>query len=194
MAMKPATTPRMTRAQAELVLRKLNVGGDNVLLGIRGYYLRSMGDPVKNDRGIYDDAIALVTKNSFATYNANTDPSRRRDATPQRKGMAVLMPGVYLYKIGIHGLSRPKEQQYEALVQASAVWVRRDGGLEEQGYFGINIHRGGEGTTSSEGCQTIPPEQWRNFFRSVRGTIGRGTIQYCLTTVQTYESIVSGKT
>ncbi len=190
---KPQDVPRMTRAQAELVLRKLNVGGDNVLFSVRGYYLRSMGDPTKNDRGMYDDAIALVTKNSFATYNANTDPSRYRDATAQRKGMAVLMPGTYLYKVGIHGLSRPKEQQYEALVQASPVWVRRDGGLEEQGYFGINIHRGGETTTSSEGCQTIVPEQWRNFIRSVRGTIGRGTIQYCLTTVQIYENIIKGK-
>jgi lysozyme len=189
----PTDIPRMTREQAERVAMARGVASLPVLIGIRGYYLRTMGDPTKNDRGIYDDAIALLTPNSFATYNANTDPSRSRPATADRKGMAVLLPGLYRYRLGIHGLSRPKSQQYEALVQAGPVTVDRDGGKAETGMFGINIHRGGETGTSSEGCQTIPPNQWDLFLRSIRGAIGRGVIPYLLITVQEFNFIVNPK-
>ena len=52
-----------------------------------------------NKRGIYDDQIILVTPDSLDIHKANTDPSITR------KGVAVLQPGVYEYKIGIHGIS-----------------------------------------------------------------------------------------
>jgi hypothetical protein len=57
-------------------------------------------------------------------------------------------------------------QKYLALCQrAGPVTVTRDGDppYPDQGYFGINIHRGGYGTTGSEGCQTILPDQWDSF-------------------------------
>jgi hypothetical protein len=75
-------------------------------------------------------------------------------------------------------------------VQAASVEVRRDGGLIESGWFGINIHRGGVTTTSSEGCQTIPPErQWNQFIGTVRSLIGKGTIAYRLIPVELWESV-----
>jgi hypothetical protein len=186
----PYSQPKMTRADAETVLRAIGCRDGHAILSVRGYYLRTMGDPARNDRGIYDDAIAVVLPESFATYNANTDPSRYRKATAERKGMAVLAPGIYKYTLGIHGLSKPKAQQYQAMVQAGEVKVIRDGGMIDVGYFGINIHHGGETTTSSEGCQTIPPgRQFEQFMQVMRSIIpGRQKwIHYCLVTVEDYE-------
>jgi lysozyme len=121
-----------------------------------------MGAPARNDRGIYDDAIFLVSPSAFVAFNANTDPSIRR------RGVAVLRPGVWRYRVGIHGLSRPVRERYEALVQAAPVTVRRDDVGDDTGWFGINIHRGATNTTSSIGCQTIPPAQWPEFMRLVK--------------------------
>lgn len=154
------------------------------LVARRGYFRDTMGAPGVNDRGLYDDAIALVSPWAFQTFNANTDPSRSRES------MAALEPGTWWYQLGIHGLSRPREQQYRALVQAGDVVVHRDGtddvaaGVIDvrgrclghgrwAGRFGINIHRGGTTTTSSEGCQTIHPTQWPVFFALVESQLVR---------------------
>lgn len=148
------------------------------LLGVRGYYRDTMGAPGKNDRGIYDDAIILRSPTTHAAFNANTDPSATR------KHIAVLKAGVWMYRIGTHGLSRPKAQQYTALVQAGEVTVIRDQEGPDTGYFGINIHRGGYGGTSSLGCQTIFPDQWPAFIALVLSELkraGQKILPYVLT-------------
>lgn len=169
--------PEIGRHAAEHLLAQHGVDGP-ALLGRRGYYRDAMGEPGVNDRGLYDDAILIVTPTAYVTFNANCDPSR---GAP---GMAVLKAGVWRYKVGIHGLSRPKAEQYEALVQAAPVTVVRDEQGEETGWFGINIHRGGRTTTSSLGCQTIPPAQWEAFLALVKEELHRhgiATIPYLLT-------------
>lgn len=152
------------------------------VVGIRGYY-KNMGKPGENDRGIYDDAIFLVGPDHFSSYNANTDPSRYREGwgTGTHKGMACLKAGVYhAHMLGKH------RGQYIALVQRSGpVTVVRDGSpnYEETGMFGINIHRGGDGTTSSLGCQTIVPDQWSSFIQNVIRIMGEwkmATMTYIL--------------
>jgi lysozyme len=174
----PHARPEMGRIAALELLTA--VGVENfALIGRRGYYADTMGTPGVNDLGVYDDAMLLVTPTRYATFNANTDPSR------QLPGIATLKPGVWLYKLGIHGLSHPVgPRQYPALVQAAPVTVTRDGGKEDTGYLGINIHHGGEGSTSSEGCQTIPPSQWPEFYALVKAEMtkyARRTIPYALT-------------
>jgi hypothetical protein len=141
------------------------IKGDVILIGIRGYYLDSMGVKGKNDRGIYDDALFWVNRRTgfLATYNANVDPSRYRKGHGKgsSKGMASLKNGVWLYKKGPH----PLRNGYPAFRQAAPVTVIRDGSpdYEDSGFLGINLHKGGRTTTSSLGCQTLPPTQWEDF-------------------------------
>lgn len=178
--MLPANRPQQSREETDQILRAHGISDGFGLLGVRGYFKKTMGDPAKNDRGIYDDAIMLLTPTAYETFNANVDPS------VTRHGIAVLKPGVYRYKIGIHGLSKPPAKRYKALVQASGVNLIRDGGKEETNVFrGINIHKGYNTTTGSEGCQTIPQAggQWDSFIALVEAEIerhGRKDIPYVL--------------
>lgn len=135
-----------------------------------------MGVVGANDRGIYDDAIFIYTKDALIAYNANTDPSKYRKGTGTgaKKGMASLK-GNAVYYAHILGLHKGK---YEALVQrAGEVTVLRDNEkgepYEHKGYFGINIHEGGLRNTNSEGCQTIPPSQYTGFINNVRDFLRR---------------------
>ncbi len=163
----PAQRPNLGRELARAtVFRHLGEKADDevTLLGVRGYYLNSLGSPGRNDRGIYDDAFFILAPHCFAAFNGNTDPSgtRKGTGTGNNKGMAVLDPGAWRYKPGMH------RGKYKAFRQADEVTVTRDGDppYQSTGWFGINIHRGGIVTTSSAGCQTIPPDQWE-LFRSI---------------------------
>jgi len=99
----PPSRPRLTQKELLTAIKKqfpkflttFDFKSNLWLCGIRGYYKQTMGDPNSNDRGIYDDAIFIVSPNVFAAYNANTDPSVYRPGTRVRKGIAVLEPGVW---------------------------------------------------------------------------------------------------
>lgn len=174
--MTPASKPKITQESIAEILHRYNVEG-LVIVGIRGYYRDTMGKAGENDRGIYDDAVVVISPTAYATFNGNTDPSITR------RGVAVLNLGVWWYKIGIHGLSKPAARRYKALVQAGKVTVTRDGKGEDTGMFGINIHRGARSSTSSLGCQTILPDQWPSFIGLVEGEMARHgakTIPYIL--------------
>lgn len=177
----PPKRPEITREAALILAEPYRKEDDNVfILGRTGYYRDTMGEPGKNDINIYDDAICLVTPTRCVPYNANTDPSRII------KGVAKLMSGRWLYKIGKHGLQT--SNPYTALVQAAEVIVYRSemvdypkghhgdlgyhmGGGEFKGWFGINHHKGGHTTTSSLGCQTTHPSQWGDYIEKVKATM-----------------------
>jgi lysozyme len=174
------TRPRLTRSQ---VVAKLPSGYKvPCIVGVRGYFKDEMGRKGVNDRGIYDDAIFIIEPNLMYSFNANTDPSRHGMNNKIGKGLASLKAGTYEYKVGIHGVSKEKSKQYEALVQEEKVTVQRDvTNKEETGFFGINIHKGGFNSTSSEGCQTIHPTQWDEFMHLVKAFFPSGKdIQYIL--------------
>lgn len=155
------TRPKLSEQEARSIVAPLNLPVKVILLGIRGYYKRTMGDPNKNDRGIYDDAHFIIAPGFFQSFNANTDPS------VFRKGIAVLKPGVHWYRKGNHGIS--KGPGYPALRPATPgerLPVTRDGIGDDWG-IALNIHRGGFKKTSSEGCQTIPPSQYDSYQKKV---------------------------
>lgn len=171
----PTTKPKITQAEIAELLEEFKIDRKKyplLIIGIRGYYKNTMGKPSENDRGIYDDAIIIDTPNASISYNGNVDPSgyRKGSGKGSGKGMATLKPGLYYaHKIGTH-------KGYRALSQTMGeVTVIRDGDppYEDKGYFGINIHKGGINSTSSEGCQTIPPSQWDNFINTVESEAKR---------------------
>lgn len=180
--------PQWNREQVEAVIAQKFAQANRkipsvVLLGVRGYYEDSMGKPNQNDRGIYDDALFIITPNEFESFNFNTDPSRSGLNKNVGKGFAVLQPGIYDYKIGIHGISKPESKQYRAFIQAGKVTIKRDGSDKiERVFIGLNLHRGGVGT-SSEACQTVVKEQWDEFFELAEKLLiqyEQTTVPYCL--------------
>ncbi len=173
----PQSKPQAAEEVIRRVLSRSSVHDLVALVGVRGYYRDTMGKPGENDRGIYDDAMFLVTPAGVMRYNANTDPS------VTRRGVAVLKLGLWRFRIGIHGLSKAKNRQYKALVQAIPFTVVRDGIGEDTGWFGINGHKGSLRGTSSLGCQTIYPTQWDAFIVSTETAMkehGQKTVPYLL--------------
>ncbi len=166
----PKAKPRLTQADLAAKLKPYNIDRAKhplIVVGIRGYYMDTMGKPGVNDRGIYDDAIFIDSPDGFASFNGNTDPSRIRAGSGfgSTKGMAKLNAGAWFaHKLDFHGSK--VYGPYRAICQRlGKVTVTRDGNppYQDTGNFGINIHKGSFNGTSSEGCQTIHPDQWDSF-------------------------------
>lgn len=140
---------------------------DLFVLAVRGYYRDSMGVPRSNDYGIFDDAFFIVTPFGYSAWNGNSDPSRIGWNGHAGKFMARLKPGAWTFRQLKHRMARP--DGYMAFGQGPDVVtverIRQDGSvaMTETGQFGINLHRGGVNGTSSEGCLTVPAEQWPRF-------------------------------
>lgn len=167
----PNTKPRLSSSELYERIKPFQLDRTKyplVVIGIRGYYLNTMGVAGQNDRNMYDDAIFIDSPNGTVAFNGNTDPSivRKGSGKGNAKGIAKLKPGLWLaHQFGQH------KGKYLALVQLKGeVTVIRDGtpDYEDTGYFGVNIHKGGYNTTSSEGCQTIYPDQYASFIQLVK--------------------------
>lgn len=161
MSILPAARPKLIKDALMEKIKGFQFPEKVFIVGIRGYYEDTMGKPGENDRGIYDDAIFLVGPGYYNSFNGNTDPSKYKAL------IGTLAPGLHYYKKGKHGISRPKPYvPYDAFRPATpdeTLPGTRDG---QSGIVRIvcpNIHKGGENSTSSLACQTIPPSQWLEF-------------------------------
>jgi len=125
---------------------------DGVLVvGVRGYYLKTFGHPFKNDINVYDDAMFIVTAEKLAAFNWNVDPSHGK------KGVATLVPGLYQLVKWMHRGKYAALQIIEDIVKRAGI-----AGLDK-GRHGINFHYGGSSSTGSLGCQTAPYAQYWQF-------------------------------
>lgn len=161
---RPRQSDELTRATLAKFAHLIPVDrrDDSVgMLAVRGYYSNTLGRAGENDRNLYDDAIFVIEPDDVHNFNGNTDPSKFR------RGIAMLKaPQAVRYKPGPHGFNR-RNGPYPAFRQDSNVTVVRDRtgeDTDDAGHrFWINLHRGTNTTTSSAGCQTVPPHQWNEF-------------------------------
>lgn len=172
----PGERPRLSSAELRNRIAPFGIDRSRypvVVVGIRGYYKNSMGAPGVNDRGIYDDALFIESPQIMVAYNGNTDPASYRagSGTGSTKGMATLNPGAWF----VHRFDKHKGQYLALCQRAGPVNVTRDGNPPylDTGMFGINIHRGGYNSTSSEGCQTVHPTQWDSFIATIQDQVRR---------------------
>ena len=163
--------PKIT--YSELIVKYPNLLDEGTyIVGIRGYYKATKGDPKSNDVGIFDDAIIIVSDGVLWAFNGNTDPSK------SGKDLAMLRTGEYLYAKGKHRNTYDALKPYPFGVKMPCT---RDG--KESTAIGCNIHAGGEYTTGSQGCQTLPKSQWTDFITNVYSLMEKKqlkTIKYFL--------------
>jgi len=141
------------------------------VLAVRAYYSETIA-PDGNNLSAYDDAFFIVSPFGMTAWNGNTDPSRyglRPDSSTRY--MARLKPGCYKF------ISLTHRGSYQAFGQGPhpvmVERIRRDGTIAqtETGEFGINLHRGGINGTSSEGCLTLPVDQFDAFRQKLNRTM-----------------------
>lgn len=150
------------------------------LVAVRGYSKSSD----ENKFGVFDDAFFVISPGSFRYFKANTDPSRTGWNSNAGKAMAQLDLGLHYFIKGMHkqkyrGFRQPnKDVDFEVSLLVDSGLSKSDcdftvnriysvgseKNYKETGYFAINIHPGGvSGSTSSEGCQTLPYAQFEEF-------------------------------
>lgn len=139
---------------------------DRFVFAVRTYFSETIA-PSGPNINAYDDAFFIVTPDGMTSWNGNTDPSRYGLRPEGGRFMARLKPGCWWFKPLIH------RGKYQAFGQGdnpvTVERIKKDGTIAktETGEYGINLHLGGVNGTSSEGCCTLPPEQWSDFRRTL---------------------------
>lgn len=184
----PKTQPKAPRSLLEKVATKhWSIHGpsglalpSHYLLAVRGYRRDTMGKVGVNDFGIWDDALFYLGPKTYLAKNANTDPSRVGWNASVGKPMAVLNTGVWAFRRGphkgrtpalrqmTHGEARQRKVPNDGrftVTRTYAIGDKRN--YQESGYFAINVHPGGNISTSSEGCLTIRRPYADKFLQTV---------------------------
>lgn len=137
------------------------------VLAVRTHFSTVIAPPGPNIN-TDDDAFFVVSPFGFFSFNGNVEPTRYGWNPNADKFMARLKPGCWKF---IHRLHRGR---YWAFGQGenpvTVERIRKDGSIAvtETGCFGIDLHPHGDNSTSSEGCLTIPDEQWPSAYKKIR--------------------------
>lgn len=145
--------PKINDAETDMLVRQHFTAATEpviLLVGIRGYFLNTVGKPGVNDFNLYDDAMIVRHRgDNVATFNANTDPSQ------QKTGLAQLSTGIYTFYRGKHKGRIDAFRAYPEGVKLPCKRETAHGSWEGEAQY-INIHDGGDYDTWSAGCQTLP--------------------------------------
>lgn len=185
----------------ELDPEKYNLVGLRNYLDVKKEYPNRFTDVLflmspEKDKKVYKFPVTTVPGpfymvNKFRNWFVATGAKN----TVNPKGVAILQPGVYDYKIGKH------KGQYEALIQGGPVEVERydpvddpkkanfatfSPGKKEKGQFGINIHRGNRsGVTAtvdshSAGCIVLKDSADLRKLLSLLKEAGQSDVKFAL--------------
>lgn len=176
-------TPQLPAARVQELLKGLVPEYPAAILAVRGYYQKTMGDPDRNDVGIYDDAAFLLHPGGMIPTLWSTDPTRLGFNPGVGKNFAMLQPGDWFFIRGPHKGRTPALRQADEEEAKAAgipdkgrfkVWRAAnmqqilDGTAKtELGYFAINCHCGGSTRPSSWGCQNEPRDSYPAFLKQV---------------------------
>lgn len=120
-----------------------------LVIGVRGYFLNSVGKKNANDTGWDDGIIVYENGTLIKTFNGNTDPSK------VNSDLAMLDTGVYQFAKGTHKNRIKAFRAYPEGVRLKCKRQNRNGVWKESLCSAINFHDGGLSDTWSAGCQTI---------------------------------------
>lgn len=147
---------------------------------VRGYRFKTMGNPERNDTGIFDDAAFLCTPTLFMAENSNTDPSRLGWNSSVGKPYGMLKPGVWWFYPGAHKGRRPAFRQADDVAVASIFGIPHAGkfhvtrmwgwndsrNYDEWGHQQVDIHPASLSSTSSWLCLTLPVDRSDAFLQT----------------------------
>ena len=137
-----------------------------LVIGVRGYFLNTMGKAGANDIGIWDDAVLVYESgNLLKTFNANTDPSKNK------ANLAMLDTGVYQFYRGLH---KNRIRAFRAFPEGVRLRCKRQNSKGEwtaDYCSAINIHDGSLMNTGSAGCQTLPNTNGHRQFTEFRDLV-----------------------
>lgn len=155
---------------------------------VRGYRFKTMGNPERNDVGIFDDAAFLCTPTLYLPENANTDPSRLGWNPGVGKPYGMLKSNrVWWFYPGAHKGHKPSFRQADDELVAKKLNIPHSGkflvtrmwghgdprNYDEWGHQQVNIHRAGMSFTSSWLCLTIPLDRSDAFLQTATDELKR---------------------
>ena len=146
--------------------------------------------------GSYDDTFAVITmrggRPSVQEFRGNTEPAGnyrgRYGEDVDRNGrldQGQLRPGFYEYASSSYRGGPALRMRGDSVVDRDTNGdgtFGNDGGASSRGGASMLFHRGGNNTTGSAGCQTMPPAEFDRFMGALRnaGMGAGGAVGYTL--------------